>query len=255
MLAGAGCLPAGDWRTGALVGGSDVVGALAGREPGAPPVYDDATRAAVVDATMSARGTFATPRWTQTHDLATHRGLLGEALRRADVEASLTAGQQVVQGILVVHAPPELWNATQETARAWAEANGIPSAHLYRHVDETGAARWGRLLTEIDVAVMESLPDGRLRPVRFENVKAGVGSAPAARKQNNLARDNWADPNFHFLLPGGPRRYHEPPLDRTAAAQAALGAVTVGPSDDPRYDAALPLSSNDITVMSLNHGG
>ncbi len=250
-LTDAGCFSPGDWRSQELTG--DPIGALVELGPlAADGEYDRPTRSAAVEAHMAERGLFASPKWTSTRDLSTHRGVLGEALRIADVEPLLTSpAQRVVQGVLVLESPPAMWNAPDaETAKAWAQAHGRRTDGIHRHKDEHGKSHWGFLLTELDVSVFEKLPDGRERPLRFENVKAGPGSAGKAASQNTIAREGLANPDMRYLFPDGDR-FREPALDRSQAVQDALIAVTVGPADDPRYDVALPLTGHDLTAMAM----
>jgi hypothetical protein len=246
-----------DWRTAGPVPGRDALAPLLARRLDDPTAFDDPVAAARAEATLAARGLFDSPTWHHAKESSTQRGLLGEALRLATVEGALVAAPDhyAVQGVHVVRAPPELWAlTTRDAAVAWCEAHGEHPLGLRRWVDEGGQSHWGLNVTELDVCVFAREPDGSERAVRFENVKAGVGTASKAAAQNDVALAGWTDPQVHYLFPtdGGPMR--EPRLDRTAEARAQIDTETVGPADDARYSASLPLSSHDITALAHKRG-
>ena len=255
ILRGAGCLPAThDWREEVIVAGSDPIAALVHRSPSAPPSYDAPDAAFLTETSLATRGLFSSPKWAHTHDLSTHRGIVGEVSRIADIEPTLGPSQSVIQGILVMESPEALWKISSfEAAKSWASAQGMNHAWLHHYQGPDGVSHYGVLKTEIDAAVFDKAADGTLAPVRFENVKAGIGSAAKARSQNTIAQQGWTDPSIRFLFPDDEGGYHIPKLDRSTQAADRITTLTVGPNDDPRYDAHLPLSMHDITLLSQRH--
>lgn len=246
-----------DWRTAGPVAGRDVLTPLLARRFDDPTTFDDPAAAARAEALLAARGVFDSPRWARAKEPSTQRGLIGEALRLADVEASLGSSPDhyAVQGVHVVRAPPELWSLSErDAAEAWCEAHGENPLGLRRWRDEAGQAHWALNVTELDVCVFARQPDGSERAVRFENVKAGVGTASKAAAQNEVALAGWTDPHVRYLFPTASERMREPRLDRSEAARAQIATETVGPADDKRYSAALPLSSHDITALAHRRG-
>lgn len=246
-----------DWRTAGPVPGHDVLAPLLARRLDDPAAFDDPAAAARAEATLAARGLFDSPTWRRATEPSTQRGLIGEALRLATVEAALVAtpDHYAVQGVHVVRAPPELWAITErDAAVAWCEAHGEHPIGLRRWVDEAGQGHWALNVTELDVCVFARQPDGSERAVRFENVKAGVGTASKAAAQNEVALAGWTDPHVRYLFPTASERMREPRLDRSEAARAQIETETAGPADDSRYTAALPLSSHDITALAHRRG-
>jgi hypothetical protein len=242
-----------DWRTAGAVPGRDVLVPLLARRLDDPAAFDDPAAAARAEAMLAARGLFDSPTWLRAQEPSTQRGLIGEALRLATVEAALvgTPDHYAVQGVYVVRAPPELWAlTTRDAAVAWCEAHSEHPIGLRRWVDEGGQSHWGLNVTELDVCVFAREPDGSERAVRFENVKAGVGTASKAAAQNDVALAGWTDPHVHYLFPTDVGSMREPRLDRSAEARAQIDTETVGPADDARYSASLPLSSHDITALA-----
>lgn len=246
-----------DWRTAGPVPGRDVLAPLLARRLDDPAAFDDPAAAARAEAMLAARGLFDSPAWRRATEPSTQRGLIGEALRLATVEAALVAAPDhyAVQGVHVVRAPPELWSITErDAAVAWCEAHGQHPIALRRWVDEAGHGHWALNVTELDVCVFARQPDGSERAVRFENVKAGVGTASKAAAQNEVALAGWTDPHVRYLFPTASERMREPRLDRSEAARAQIETETAGPADDARYTAALPLSSHDITALAHRRG-
>lgn len=246
-LMGAGALRDGTWHDKtALDEPLDPVPILAARsEPGAAD--DEAAVTALKDALAPLT---QTKEWIDKPHESNRRGVLGEVLRTHSIEHDpKDEGLVTERGLLVLDRAPGLENATTGAeADAICAANGYDSQRLFRYKDKDGRLCFALQLTEIDVLVAERTETG-LRPVRFENVKAGVGSSGTARKQNRLAADTFASKTGVFArqTEQGPRDVTHT-FDRSGVKDVEL--KTVGPPEDPSYDVALPLSAHDITVLS-----
>jgi hypothetical protein len=159
-------------------------------------------------------------------------------------------------GVLVVDQPAGLDACrTSREAEAWCAKNNHGREGLFRWTTPAGP-QFGFLLTEVDVVLLAARPNGKLACIRMENVKAGNGSAADARKQNRVAIDALARPSVRLLCrpKNAGRNTYEDIRPRLDAASGAPEAATVGPSGDPRYDVALPLSAGDITEVARRLG-
>jgi hypothetical protein len=246
-LMGAGALTGGAWHDkAALDAPLDPVTILAARS--VEGAADDEREVEALKAALAPITT--TKEWIDKPHESNRRGVLGEVLRTHDIAGDpRDQGRTVERGLLVLDRKPGLERATTGVeADAICTANGYDPKRLYRYKDGDGHLCFALLMTEIDVMVGERTDKG-VRPVRFENVKAGIGTSGTARKQNHLAAEILASPTGVFVrqTDKGPIDV-TPTLDRTQAASITL--KTVGPPEDPGYDVALPLSAHDITVLS-----
>ncbi|MCC6809822.1 MAG: hypothetical protein IT381_20500 [Deltaproteobacteria bacterium] len=246
-LIGAGCVREGSWEDQAASG--DPVRALAERQKSgadAPQEIETLARE------LTADGLCTSEEWVKKPELSNRRGVLGEVLRLQEIDQDANAAGLVKErGMLVLDQPPPLAAARTggEAVRACGE-NGYNAGRLFRFEGTDGVIRYGLMQTEIDVLVAKKTALG-LEPVRFENVKAGIGSASTARHQNALAKDVLARPSGVFVrvVDGRPKDVTHT-IDRRPEVLAKLELVTVGPLEDPGYDAALPLTANDITTLA-----
>lgn len=245
-LLGAGCMfqapPTQGYEPLALHG--DPVAALAARAKADAP--DNAAAVAAFASRVGAAGLLATDEWQFKPELSNRRGVLGEVLRLLQIDDE---GQpvEVIRGLFAIEQPAALLAATTpHEAKLIAEEHGFKG--VYRYLDAAGEVRFGLLQTEVDVVVGTQSEQGFV-PQRFENVKAGVGSASTARKQNERAHQVLRSETGVFA------RMHEgTPVElklvREPEVADALVCTTVGPLEDSDYDAALPLSTHDIVVLA-----
>lgn len=231
-----------DQVQGAMAGG-DPVGALAcaGSHPGRGRLEQWGT--GLGDTARQLRHLVQTRTWLDGCR-NNRRGLIGEALRRAQLEEmEAETGRTVLHSVFVAEQPAELAACTKyEDARDWCHRNQRLSDRLLAVDSDLG--KYALIYTEIDFVVGCAQPKtGELVLERVENVKSGASSAQGARRQNSLALNTLAHrwgrllirhQNGHRSIPYEPH-----------SVQTAKG-VTVGPRESNGYDQSLPLSSKEI---------
>jgi len=236
--------------------GSDPVAALAERptRPAAPtnrrlerrPAYILAARC-LVRAGHSAHASWTKAMLT-TLDAA--RGHVGEALRLVQLaKVPEYAGLEAVQGALVYLAPKSVWSSPDlTTAIANAQAEGLTGK--VANVSTTTGRRFGILITEVDAAILDARGP-KLKLVRVDNVKAGVGEAATARQQNEKVLQTLASGHGHFLVPNnGGYLDVAAQLDCQPAALHAVATDTCGPADGQGYSQSLELTEVEISALA-----
>jgi len=192
-------------------------------------------------------------RAAQTGEVDTVVGELGEALARGQLTARLPAGQEVITSLELARRVPG-FRTVAEWAAAERAAGRNPQANLGRM--RQGPDGVYESVGQIDNAVVQRTPDGRLRVLEIEETKTGGETGESARAQVTRARDHLAD------IDAGRTdvRIYERPSSTSVGADltgrfdlsqgARIGARTRGPEGRTGFDESLGVSRDDLAAVA-----
>jgi hypothetical protein len=168
------------------------------------------------------------------------RTVIISELRAHEISARYP-GSKVLREVKVLEEQPRI--SIQEFENMGADKK----RGLTRRADSAGQSRVYKIITDIDLFVVDNLDSGNAKILRFEQQKTGLGDTPgAARAQNEVALNKLASTQA-----GGPTIRLEledkvdiiDGLDLTSATSASQ--VTVGPAGK-NFDESLDITAADL---------
>lgn len=180
-------------------------------------------------------------------------GELGEALARGQLTQRLLPGQEVVTSLELARRVPG-FRTVAEWAAAERAAGRDPHARLGRM--RQGPDGVYESVGQVDNAVAERLPDGRLRILSLEETKTGSETAASALEQVEGVRNAMAE------IEAGTTdvRIFERPNSTTVGADitadfdlsrgAAIEARTRGPEGRTGFDESLGATREDLAAVA-----